>query len=83
MCWLYSMNSPSLPSASLDLDKWIYEPPPESEDDMKDDLGFILEPLPVGEVRGGGRSPPSKGRRKKRSKLEKEEQEEMERVGGV
>ena len=76
----------------LDLDKWIYEPPSESEEDNKDDnLSFLL---PSGSGAGGGTfgdvgnyttadSPKGKKRRKKKSKLEQEEEEEMKKVSRV
>ena len=81
---------------SLDLDKWIYEPPSESEEDTKDDnLSFLL-PSGGGGTFGGASgglsgmygdmnhsptdSPKGKKKRKKRSKAELEEEEEMKRV---
>ena len=64
----------------MDLDKWIYEPPPESDDEYKvDDLSFML-------TSGGNNHNPTvhhgkKGKRKKGKKgAEDEEEEEMERV---
>ena len=66
----------------LDLDKWIYEPPSESEDESKEDnLSFLL---PSG-VSGGATSysptDSPKGKKKKRkTKRDKEEEEEMKRV---
>ena len=78
---------------SLDLDKWIYEPPSESEEDTKDDnLSFLLPSGggSFGGASGGGTfgdarysptgSPKGKKKRKKRSKQELEEEEEMKKV---
>ena len=76
----------------LDLDKWIYEPPSESEEDTKDDnLSFLL-PSGGGAMGGAGSgtfgnarysptsSPKGKKKRKKKSKHELEEEEEMKKV---
>lgn len=66
---------------SLDLDKWIYDPPPESDDDINASLGFVLDPSSSQGLPGGNRSPSGgKGKKRKRTKAEKEEEEEMEKV---
>lgn len=66
----------------LDLDKWIYDPPPESEDEVRDDdLGFLMEPsITRGTATDTKASSGKSGKKKKRTKQEKEEEEEMEKV---
>ena len=78
------------PSPRLDLDKWIYEPPSESEDEFKsNDLTFMLTSggndhspslnshAPTA-PRGGKKGKKRKG--KKGAEDEEEEEEELEKV---
>ena len=73
--------------SSLDLDKWIYEPPSESEEESKDDgMSFLLPSGGSGGgTFGGGASyspteSPKGKKKKRRSKRDQEEEEEMKRV---
>lgn len=72
----------------LDLDKWIYEPPSESEDEFKsNDLTFVMgsggdHHTPM--TNGGVRSKKGKKRKGKRgAEDEDDEDEEMEKVKSV
>ncbi len=80
VCRVVLNPPPPPPPCSLDLDKWIYEPPPESDNEFKDELGFLLEPSSTRGTMGGDKNPTSKGKRRKRNKEEKEEEQEMEKV---
>ena len=73
LCFLYSL-------CSLDLDKWIYDPPRESDDDFKDSLGFVLDPSSSPGLKGDKSPTMGKGKKHKRTKAEKEEEVEMEKV---
>lgn len=70
----------------MDLDKWIYEPPSESEDEFKsNDLTFMLtsggndhSPLMNSHTSRGKKGKKRKGR--KGEEDEEEDEEEMEKV---
>ena len=73
---------------SLDLDKWIYEPPSESDEDFKsDDFTFMMTSNSTGandytsNLNGPSSHRPKKGKKRRGKKGEDDdEDEEMEKV---
>ena len=65
---------------SLDLDKWINEPPSDSDGDQVDDAGFFLAPSTSGAdfYQTRGHASPASSRSSKRD--EQEDDEDVKRV---
>lgn len=88
ICWLVVIFFLSLfPSLRLDLDKWIYDPPSESEDEFKSDLTFMLtsggnDHSPTMNSYSSHQGKKGKKRRGKKGEAEEDEDEELEKVRG-
>ena len=77
----HTTNSLFLLISSLDLDKWINEPPSDSGEDMVDDASFFLAPSSTSAAdfySSRGHHSPASSRSSKRD--EKEDEEELKKV---